>query len=259
MTPSGHCVQRAVELAAQIAALPQPALRTDLEATIRGYGEPLGRGMEIEAECFDRLLDEPELRTGATRFVEREHPDRLPGAAPLYLPGKAYAFAEKAHRGKLDRYGLGQFIAHPIGVAELVAPLETRNSVAAAFLHDTVEKTDVTAEQIEAEFGPRMRDLVVTLSQDQSIDGSDTRRSEHRSRVREADWQVQVIYACDRIDGIALMTELLESGVDAEAIEAVRRIQAWQGDLEEIRRMDLPPELVATISDGINRLAALAS
>lgn len=259
VTASGHCVERSVELAGQIAALPQPALRTDLEATIRGYGEPLNRGLEIEAECFDRLLDQPELRTGATRFVQREHPDRRPDAAPLHLPGRAYSFAEKAHRGKLDRYGLGEFIAHPVGVAELVAPFGDEQMEAAAFLHDTVEKTEVTQEHLKREFGPGICDLVLTLSQDQSIEDSIERRAEHRRRILAAGSRPRLIYACDRIDGINRMTELLESGIDAEAIEAPRRIVAWRGDLEAIRQMDLPVDLVAAIDDGLSRLEALSS
>ena len=259
VTPSGRCVERAIELAGQIAALPQPALRTDLEAAIRGFGQPLERGLAIEAECFDRLLNEPELRTGAARFLERDHPDRKPDAAPLHLPGKAYAFAERAHRGRLDRYGLGEFIVHPVGVAELVAPFDDAEMEAAAFLHDTIEKADVTADEIEAEFGPAVSELVVTLSQDQTIDDSDARRSEHRTRVLRSGWRSRVIYANDRIDGINRMIELLESGVDPETIEAPRRIRAWQADLEVVRQMDLPSELIATLAGRIDHLAALAS
>ena len=259
VTPSGGCVERAIELAGSIAALPQAALRTDLEAAMRGFGQPLERGLEIEAECFDRLLDEPGLRTGATRFVQREHPDRRPDAAPLYLPGKAYAFAEEAHRDKLDRYGLGEFIAHPVGVAELVNRFGEPELEAVAFLHDTLEKTDVTPEIIETEFGPRMRKLVLTLSQDRSIENKADRRAEHRRRVLSAGRGARFVYACDRIDGIDRMTELLESGVDAEAIEASRRIEAWRGDLEAIRQMELPADLVATVADGLDRLEVLAS
>jgi enoyl-CoA hydratase len=259
VTPSGHCVNRALELAKQIAEHPQPALRTDLEAAMRGFGRPLDEGLAIEAGCFDRLLAEPELRLGATRFVERDHPDRLPGAAPLHLPGKAYAFAEAAHRGRLDRYGLGEFIAHPVAVAELVRPFGDPEIEAAAYLHDTIEKTDVTPEILEAEFGPEMLDLVMSLSQDPGIEDRMERREDHRRRIRDAAWKAQVIYASDRVDGMRRMSELLESGVDAGAIEAPRRIAAWRGDCEVIRGMDLPPELFATLAEEIARLERLAA
>jgi enoyl-CoA hydratase len=259
ITPSGHCLERALALARQIAELPQPALRTDLEATERGFGRSLDEGLAIEAECFDRLLGDPELKEGARRFVSRDHPDRQPGAAPLYLPGKAYAFAEAAHRGKLDRYGLGDFIAHPVAVADLVSRYEDPEMEAAAYLHDTIEKTDVAPEDIEREFGAVMLELVLALSQDQEIDDSDERRIEHRARMAGCDRRIQSIYACDRLDGINRMTELLESGADAESIEAPRRIRAWRGDLETIRGFDLPPELVAEVSDGLDHLESLVA
>jgi enoyl-CoA hydratase len=259
VTPSGHCVERALDLAAQIAELPQPALRTDLEATMRGFGRPLEEGLAIEAECFDRLLSEPELRRGATRFLERDHPDREAGAPPLYLPGKAYSFAEKAHRGKLDRYGLGDFIAHPVAVADLVRGFDDPVIEAAAYLHDTIEKTDVTPALLEEEFGPEMLELVMTLSQDPDIDDSLKRREDHRRRIQDAGWKAQVIYANDRIDGMRRMIELIESGADAVAIEAPRRIEAWRGDLEVIGEMNLPAELIAECDSQLAALSKLTA
>jgi enoyl-CoA hydratase len=75
VVPSGTCLERALELAETIAALPQPAIRTDLEAAERGWGRPLDEGLRIEAECFNRLLAEPEILEGLRRFNERDHPD----------------------------------------------------------------------------------------------------------------------------------------------------------------------------------------
>jgi enoyl-CoA hydratase len=86
VVPSGSCRERALELAHQIAALPQPAIRTDKEAAVRGFGEALGEGLRIEAECFNRLLSEPETFEGLRRFNERDHPDRDP-AGDAQTPG----------------------------------------------------------------------------------------------------------------------------------------------------------------------------
>ena len=80
VTPSGGCVERALQLAEEIAALPQPAIRTDKEAAVRGFGRPLEEGLRIEAQCFNRLLETPEMAEGVRRFVERDHPDRDVGA-----------------------------------------------------------------------------------------------------------------------------------------------------------------------------------
>jgi enoyl-CoA hydratase len=75
VVPSGTCVERAVELAGQIAGLPQPALRTDKEAAVRGFGLPLDEGLRIEARCFNRSIVAPETLEGLRRFNERDHPD----------------------------------------------------------------------------------------------------------------------------------------------------------------------------------------
>lgn len=82
VVPSGRCRERALGLAHEIAALPQGAIRTDKEAAVRGFGEPLAEGLRIEAECFNRLLADPEMHEGVRRFVERDHPDRDPGVEP---------------------------------------------------------------------------------------------------------------------------------------------------------------------------------
>jgi enoyl-CoA hydratase len=81
VVPSGTCLARALELANQIAELPQPAIHTDLEAAERGWGQPLEEGLRIEAECFNRLLTGPEILEGLRQFNERDHPDRDPSRA----------------------------------------------------------------------------------------------------------------------------------------------------------------------------------
>ena len=86
VVPRGTCRERARAWAHTIAALPQPALRTDKEAAVGGFGLPLAEGLALEAACFDRLLDGPEMAEGLRRFNERDHPDRVPGAAPA-TPG----------------------------------------------------------------------------------------------------------------------------------------------------------------------------
>ncbi|MDX6651623.1 MAG: hypothetical protein QOJ38_404 [Solirubrobacterales bacterium] len=78
VTPSGGCVERALALAAEIAALPQPAIETDKEAAVRGFGRPLEEGLRIEAQCFNKLLETTEMAAGIKRFVDRDHPDRDP-------------------------------------------------------------------------------------------------------------------------------------------------------------------------------------
>lgn len=79
VVPQGKSLERAIELANFIAELPQPALRSDKEAAVRGFGQPLPEGLRIEAECFNRSIYDPATREGLRRFLERDHPDRKDG------------------------------------------------------------------------------------------------------------------------------------------------------------------------------------
>lgn len=76
VVPSGTCVERAIEMARFISALPQPAIRTDKEAAVRGFGRDLDEGLLIEARTFNRSFHEPATQEGLRQFVERDHPDR---------------------------------------------------------------------------------------------------------------------------------------------------------------------------------------
>ena len=97
---SGTCRERAIALAHSIAALPQPAIHTDHEAAVRGAGLPLADGLRIEAECFNRLLEDPaELVEGLRRFNERDHPDRVTGGAAA-TPGLARRRAARRGGGR---------------------------------------------------------------------------------------------------------------------------------------------------------------
>jgi enoyl-CoA hydratase len=81
VVPKGASLKAAMEMARFICTLPQPALRTDKEAAVRGFGLPLEEGLRIEAQCFNRSIFAPETTEGLRRFIERDHPDFRKGEA----------------------------------------------------------------------------------------------------------------------------------------------------------------------------------
>ena len=93
VVPSGQALRRAQELAAFIATLPQPAIRTDKEAAVRGFGLPLAEGLRVEAQMFNRLIGTPEMTEGLRQFTDRDHPDRRRDQEPR-TPGLARPRAE---------------------------------------------------------------------------------------------------------------------------------------------------------------------
>ena len=77
------------------------------------------------------------------------------------LLDRAILFAVRAHAGT-ERRGKGfPYIVHPMEAVSIVATMTAdQELLAAAALHDTVEDTDVTVEQLAAAFGPRVAKLV---------------------------------------------------------------------------------------------------
>ena len=79
------------------------------------------------------------------------------------LLDRAIVFAVKAHEGT-ERRGKGfPYIVHPMEAMEIVASITPdQELLAAAALHDTVEDTDTTIEEIRENFGKRVALLVMT-------------------------------------------------------------------------------------------------
>src|SRR5258708_5856646 len=73
---------------------------------------------------------------------------------------KAYEFAKKAHEGQ-QRLSGDEYLTHLVGVAEILADLHMDSvTIAAALLHDILEDTSVTYDQLKAEFGEEIANLV---------------------------------------------------------------------------------------------------
>ena len=76
------------------------------------------------------------------------------------LLARAFRFAAKAHEGQQRRSG-EEFIHHPYSVARICSELQLDDAtIAAALLHDVVEDTEVTLDEITAEFGEEVAQLV---------------------------------------------------------------------------------------------------
>ena len=86
VVPKGKSLEVAMSMARFICTLPQPAIRTDKEAAVRGFGLPLDEGLRIEVQCFNRSIFQPETVEGLRRFIERDHPDRRKDQ-PSHTPG----------------------------------------------------------------------------------------------------------------------------------------------------------------------------
>ena len=115
---------------------------------------------------------------------------------------KAAQFAIEAHRGT-ERRGKGfPYIIHPMEAASIVANITNDpEMLAAAILHDTVEDTDVTIEQIEELFGSRVARLVHTDTAKRG-DSWRARREVQIERFRQADRDSQIVALGDKLSNL---------------------------------------------------------
>ena len=123
-----------------------------------------------------------------------------PFVADLPLTADAFAFAEARHHAQRRDSDLAPFILHPLEVAVLLRNRGFDDEVVAAgLLHDVVEDTDATVDDVRARFGDRVADLVDVLSDDDAIEGYADRKAALRERVAAAGPDAQAIYAADKV------------------------------------------------------------
>ena len=133
---------------------------------------------------------------------------------------RAIIFAVKAHAGT-ERRGKGYpYIVHPLEAVEIVATMtKDQDLLAAAALHDTVEDTDVTIEQIRSEFGDRIAALVAAESDEMPAGISE-----------EDSWHSRKQAAIDRLAKASREAKMVALGDKLSNMRAIARDFAEQGD-----------------------------
>lgn len=133
---------------------------------------------------------------------------------------KAAIFAVKAH-ANTERRGKGfPYIIHPMEAASIVATI-TRDPeiLAAAVLHDVVEDTDVTVDEVRAEFGDRIAQIVDSES-DKFPEGMS----------EEDSWQGRKQMAIDRLAEASEECKIVAMGDKLSNMRAIARDYAAVGD-----------------------------
>ena len=122
----------------------------------------------------------------------------------LSMVEKAYKLARDAHKDQKRKSG-EPYIIHPLAVAEVLAELGfDAHSVAAGLLHDTVEDTKVTLEEVDAEFGEQVADIVdgVTKISMMTFDSKEEQQAENIRKMILAmshDIRVPIVKLADRV------------------------------------------------------------
>jgi guanosine-3',5'-bis(diphosphate) 3'-pyrophosphohydrolase len=146
---------------------------------------------------------------------------------------KAASFAAHKHRDQRRKDGeASPYINHPIAVALLLAEVggvADSEVLAAALLHDTLEDTDTTAEELDINFGERVRKLVQEVTDDKSLPKAERKR-------------LQILHAAHLSEGAALIkigdkiSNVLDVANSPPSDWNVKRRQAYLSWAEEVVR-----------------------
>ncbi len=140
------------------------------------------------------------------RTVRLGHPK-----ADVAVIERAYAVAERCHRGQLRRSG-DPYITHPLAVATLLAELGmSEPTLCAALLHDTVEDTSYSLDQLRVDFGQEVAHLVDGVTKLDKVTYGDAAQAETVRKMVVAmsrDIQVLVIKLADRLHNMRTLHHL---------------------------------------------------
>ncbi len=174
---------------------------------------------------------------------------------------RAFDFACERHADQ-RRYSGDEFITHPVGVAQICAGLRLDTAtLCAALLHDTVEDTSASLEDVEAEFGEEIAQLVdgVTKLTGMTFESRDERQAENYRKMMVAmatDVRVILIKLADRLHNMRTLGALPKQKQTAKSHETLEiyaplahrlGIHAIKWELEDLSFATLHPRKYAEI------------
>ena len=179
----------------------------------------------------------------------------------------AFQYADDAHNGQLRKDG-SPFVTHPLAVAEIVAELELdTDSIIAAMLHDCIEDTGATHEEIAKLFGADVADLVegVTKLTRVTYTSKEEEQMENLRKMLMAmakDIRVILIKICDRLHNMRTMNYQTPRKQREKALETMEiyapiahrlGMQKIKWELEDLSLQYLDPVGYQEIADELLR------
>ncbi|MFJ6948495.1 RelA/SpoT family protein [Streptomyces wuyuanensis] len=229
----------------------------------------LGRAALLGPTARDRV---PDAIGHVAEAHRAHHPD-----ADLAILRRAYVLAESSHRGQFRKSG-EPYITHPLAVTLILAELGAETTtLTASLLHDTVEDTDVTLEQVRTEFGEEVCYLVDGVTKLEKVDYGAAAEPETFRKMLVAtgnDVRVMSIKLADRLHNMRTLG-VMRPEKQARIAKVTRDVliplaerlgvQALKTELEDLVFAILHPEeyertraLIAENADAGDALAAVA-
>ncbi len=155
---------------------------------------------------------------------------------------EALAVLEDAYRTRLRRSG--RSATHPVAVAELLlADGQPASVVLTGLLHDVLEDTDATADELRDRFGPRISGSVQALTQDASIGSYKDRKANLRQQILAGGPEVATVTLADKLAKLR----------ERDMRPPDRKLAHYRATLEEVERRYGPSRLSRQLREQLAR------
>jgi (p)ppGpp synthase/HD superfamily hydrolase len=153
------------------------------------------------------------------------------------LVGAAVEWAGRMHASQRRDVDHAPFILHPLEVAALLSGRALDEEVVAAgVLHDVLEKTDTSIEDVRERFGDRVADIVAAVSEDETIADYDERKEALSRQVAAARPDAHAVYAADKIvKARELRARATRDSLDDADVS--RRLEHYEQSLATLREV----------------------
>lgn len=190
--------------------------------------------------------------------------------ADIEMVKKAYYFAEKAHEGQYRKSGERYFI-HPENVAMILASYNMDvETICGGLLHDVVEDTDITCEEIEEEFNKEIAELVDGVTKLKKLDFK-TKKENQGENLRKMiiamakDIRVVIIKLADRLHNARTFEHMSEAKKKEKSLETLEiyaplahrlGMSRLKAELEDISLRFMDPEGYYDLVEKVNKKRA---
>ena len=145
--------------------------------------------------------------------------------APYNKMDEAYNVAKKKHEGQTRKDG-NPYIVHPLKVAEITKKYfynhpRINQLITAAYLHDTVEDTDETIDEIKQNFGEYVAYLVAGVTNDEHMKKRMGKTAYLCDKMLNMDEDILSLKLCDRLANILDLTNVPDDFIEKYEIETI--------------------------------------
>lgn len=142
---------------------------------------------------------------------------------------ESIVFVNKAHKGQLRKGTDIDYVSHPMEVMQILTAMRADdNLIIAGVLHETVENTDVTLEDIREHFGEEVAVLVAHYNEDKAKEWHE-RKSDVIDSLRKSDRRIKMMVLADKVSNLRSMYgNYMEVGQELwERFNASKEMQCW--------------------------------